>query len=799
MFIPSLIAADKAGPKEPDYTKGEKLEGKCISWNLGPIGAIGNIWSTGSVDVSSKTRTIQIHEILKDSPAVGKLERGDVILGVISPSLPAGVKNKLFTDNAPKMLSHAITEAEKAKNAGKLTLNVWRKGKTIPVTITLQVMGSYSTTAPYRCQKTDKIIENAVQSILKNGSLDPLQRRRNMLTASLNGLALLATGDKKHLKLVGNFVKRMDEKSPDDYKKTRAWFLAYQNLLACEYYLLTKDPGALPVIKKLSNVIAGGRSGVGTWSHGIADLKQNDGKPFGIACAYGAMNQISATCAMSLVLAQKCGLNTELINTAVNKSTAFLRFYSDKGCLPYGDHVPGKVHDNNGSSSHAAVLFNIMQDKEAADFFSRMSLGAKNDRERGHTGPFFSRLWGPLGAAVGGHYSTMEFDKITRWRHELQRRHDGSFIYQFSLKKEDKGKYRNWDTTGARLLEYCLPRKQLYITGKGGTKVEDFSRADAAEIAKASELSAKGKSAPELLKLLNHWSPLVRKRAAIELGDQKINVVDKLISMLSSEDKYSRYGACIALQYAGMASEAALKHILTQSLNAKSMTERYYAIQAVNYNSKYKEHGLTPIVHKAIPKLIDMVCQDYPDEFRTWTRNYATYALFSKGMLNKERWQQIPQDKRLIVVRKVLKVDDGGARSAMSNIYKSLNKYEIATLLPDIYTGLKKPAPSGVMFNKAVRSNGLRVLAQNHIIEGLQAGMDYLFEYGHGGYARRMSGVGAIKYYGQHLPKEFVDKLEKTVKPRGGMKNDFKFMRTTPKPKLISLEDFVKQNSANFK
>ena len=131
--------------------------------------------------------------------------------------------------------------------------------------------------------------------------------------------------------------------------------------MACEYYLCTKDKGAIPTIEKLSGVIAGGRSGVGTWSHGIADLKQNDGKPFGIPCAYGAMNQITITCALSLALAQKCGIRIELIDTAVKISAAFLRFYVNKGCLPYGDHVPGRVHDNNGSSSHAAIMFQYLR------------------------------------------------------------------------------------------------------------------------------------------------------------------------------------------------------------------------------------------------------------------------------------------------------------------------------------------------------------------------------------------------------------------------------------------------------
>ena len=99
------------------------------------------------------------------------------------------------------------------------------------MTIMLPVMGDYSSNSPYNCSKTDKLIRGAVEAIIKGESLAALKRHRNNLTASLNGLALLATGDKKHWKLVGDHVKRMNTKSADEYKKTRAWFLSYMNLL----------------------------------------------------------------------------------------------------------------------------------------------------------------------------------------------------------------------------------------------------------------------------------------------------------------------------------------------------------------------------------------------------------------------------------------------------------------------------------------------------------------------------------------------------------------------------------------
>ena len=127
---------------------------------MGPTGAIGNIWGRGTGDPTVNTRMIQIREVLPETPAAGVLEQEDVILGVISPA-PSGSDRSggRFDSDARKVLSAAITEAEKETNGGKLVLNVWRKGKTMPATLTLPVKGTYSASAPWDCEKTSVIID----------------------------------------------------------------------------------------------------------------------------------------------------------------------------------------------------------------------------------------------------------------------------------------------------------------------------------------------------------------------------------------------------------------------------------------------------------------------------------------------------------------------------------------------------------------------------------------------------------------------------------------------------------------
>ena len=133
IFCSNIIAKEKAPPKEPDYRKGEGLDNKFSYWNLGSIGVHGYVWGNGtSTETSRNARMIKIKEHHKDSPSIGKLEKEDVIMGVDFPKLASTyIKNGLFHDNAPKVLSYAITEAEKPANNGRLVLNVWRKGKNI--------------------------------------------------------------------------------------------------------------------------------------------------------------------------------------------------------------------------------------------------------------------------------------------------------------------------------------------------------------------------------------------------------------------------------------------------------------------------------------------------------------------------------------------------------------------------------------------------------------------------------------------------------------------------------------------
>lgn len=67
-----------------------------------------------------------------------------------------------------------------------------------------------------------------------------------------------------------------------------------------------------------------------------------------------------------------------------------------------------------------------------------------------------------------------------------------------------------------RLMQHCLPRRVLYITGKVDSCIPPFTVAEVKETLDAATFHPKGLSVQELLAALGHWSLVVRQSAAQE-------------------------------------------------------------------------------------------------------------------------------------------------------------------------------------------------------------------------------------------------------------------------------------------
>jgi hypothetical protein len=703
--------AARGKPPVPDLTQGGAKDDK-HDWNLGPTGARGWIWAWKLETTDS--RQIRITKVDKGSPADGVLEVGDVILG-------AG--GKPFAEDARKAFGRAVTEAETHQGKGILKLIRWRGGKQQQVQIRLPVLGTYSDTAPFGCTKSQKILDAGCRHIAAHmkGGID----------GKINALALLASGKKQYAALVRDYARKA---APPDLKLKLyggggmvAWHWGYANLFLTEYYLATGDKAVLPAIREYAINIANGQSGVGSWGHGMAWPDVNQGKLHGSLGGYGALNQAGLVCHLSMVLARKCGVKDKAVQEAIGRANRFFGFYIGKGAIPYGDHRPGwQVHDDNGKNSIAAVLFDLQGQREGTRFFSRMTVASYGERERGHTGNYFSFLWGPLGANRAGPAAAAAFLKQQRWYYDLARRWDGSFPYQGGAAAAGgEHKYGNWDCTGAYLLAYALPLRRLYLTGKGTSPDNALAGTDLAAVVEDGRgfsswhtgiepYRAKGKQ--PLLKHLQSWSPAVRHRAAQALAEKGDDVVRPLVSMLGAADLNTRYGACQALgALKGRAASAV--GALTGALAHRDLWLRIqasYALSSIGGPSR-----------GAAPDMLRLALRDDASDPRQFMQRYLAFCLFYPGgalrMVGLLARDLEGVDRRLLypAVERLLTNDDGRARGAVGSVYKQLTYEEIQPLLPAILRAIEEPAPSGVMFASGIRLQGLELLARHRVKEGM--------------------------------------------------------------------------------
>lgn len=708
-------------PLPLDFTRGDG-RGESRDMNLGPTGARG--WIQSRDLATSAARQILVTSVEEGSPADGRLATDDVILGIRSTP---------FETDARKALAAAIRQAETAEGEGRLRLLRWRGGDTDTVTITLPVLGSYSPSAPFDCEKSENIVNAAAEYIVANGM-------REGLNGCINALGLLATGQKKYVPAVKAFAMALETEDVG----MPSWNLGYANLLLTEYYLATGDADVLPRIRAVSRTIAGGQSRMGTLGHGFAIPET------GVLAGYGAVNQCSLSAMVSLALARTCGVTDAAIERALERAATFFRYYIDKGAIPYGDHTPYMdTHDNNGVCSSAAVFFDLIDHEPGARFFSRMATASYGIRESGHTGHFWSHLWAAPGVNRAGEPAAAAFLNELWWYFELERRWDGGFGYQAAPGSNGDSTW-GWDCTGARLLTYALPRRALFLTGRGMTAEDRLTGAALQATIEAGRGVSWGnrktvydeRSRDELFRLLASWSPIVRHRAALSLGKQPGSATQQLMELYRTGDTDQKLGALAALQQQCERAAVAVP-LLTKLLTHEESSTRIAAIHALE--------GIGQPARPAVPEMLRVAQMTFPDDPRNLTRRNLGSVLFSDALLDLDA---VDRQALFAAVRDLIRVDDGRARGHVAWLYTQLSFEELQPLLPDILWAVENPSPSGIMFAAGIRDAGLKLLSDNRVEEAIPLLARYARDQQQWGSQKRIVQIMAmLENYGAHAQR----------------------------------------------
>jgi len=780
-----------AGPVDLTKTTPPKTSN---SYNLGPTGAMGWMHVEGGMTV--KARQILITSVEKGSPSDGALLVGDVILGAFGKS---------FARDARKAFGLAIGRAE-AKD-GALPLIVWRKGGRRTVSLKLEPMGAYSDTSPYNCPKARKILDQGLAVIAKNVN--------DQNRFPINQLALLASGRPEYMKLVRASARAMAAGTPEvealwkaaNHNGKHTWSFGYKNIFLTEYYLATGDKSVLGAIKAYTVSIARGQGRYGTWGHGLFGAGR-DGKLHGPIPPYGPVNQAGLPCFVSMVLARKCGIEDPELDAAIARSNRFFGNYVGKGAIPYGEHRPGAVHDDNGKTSIAAMAFALQGRRTETQFFSKMVTASYESREWGHAGSGFSHVWGPIAANCGGPRAMAAFMKEMRWYHDLVRRWDGAFVYVPVGGGGVAGSYRSvFNSTGSHMLGYAAPLRKLYITGRDAHKENWLGDKDIAEAVEAErwlgDNAHSKRTIKHLLAGLSKWSPLDRARSAAELGRRKENVLPQLLAMLESRKVNDRLGAVIALgQLRGRAVPAL--DAIAGMLNDEDRWVRVQAAEALR--------TIGPAAKPVLPQMLKAASVKDKTDPMEFGVGALAYALFYPGGSYGPRGilagsiAEIDKKSLYPAIRAVATNPDSHARGCLRSTYKLITMEDVKALAPEFYSSVRDMAPANTMFSKGVRLAGVQAMARLRIEEGMHLAIMLinLRQWGRN-YVTAVSLDILKQYRGAARPvlpdlkklkvqwrkERRADWVKKADELIAGIEND-----KNP-PKLISLKQYLGKNNAS--
>jgi Family of unknown function (DUF6288)/HEAT repeats len=711
----------------PDLTKDAQTVDRKETYNLGATGLRGWIYTkaANNLDAAQGRTTLASRQILVThvgaaSPADGVVKVDDVILGV---------DGKPFSDDARKSFALAIQQAETKARDGVLKLTVWRAGQTQDLSLKLAVMGTYSDTAPYKCDKSKLILENAIKVLEK-------EKMATNWTGSIQALALLSTGKPEYLPKLREFAHTLAKTDIDPNKKPvgstwgDTWNMGYRLIFLCEYYMVTNDQEILPAIEKSALQLTRGQSMYGTFGHGFAALTK-DGKFNGSVPPYGPVNMAGLPANLGIVLAKKCGVKNPEIDQAIIRAAGFFGYFTDKGSIPYGEHEPWPYHENNGKNSLTAVMFAAMGNKpKETEFFARMATAGYPSREYGHTGQGFSYLWSALGAAAGGPETTAAFFRMSSWHYDLVRRSDGSFTYDGAEQygaghTHDNTYYGNSSYNGLSpastyVLTYSLPLKKLIITGRDANSKSWLNKQEAEATVAAGRFDLDRRDWPpaKLITAFGNWSPIVRSWAAQELATrpEAKTMVPELIKLAESGDPHQIQGACETL---GLINNPDALPVIVKQLSHPDRWVRYKAAEAV----RKMGGNAKPVIEDILKALVTTSEPSSPIRWEdpvAIAHGQLAAAVFSGPL--RDELSKVDPKLRNQAIRAVSTNPDGMARATLEHCFQNqLTEEDVIALAPVILAAVESPSPADTMFNNGIRMAGLKALTKYHFEEGIAA------------------------------------------------------------------------------
>lgn len=413
---------------------------------LGPIGA------TGIEARIYKGVTVTVEASQPNTPAAGKFDQGDVILGVNGAALKG--RNPLV------VLGSALTEAEATDGVLTFVVKPAGDGAVKKVSVKIPVLGAYSETFPLKCAKSAKIIKRAAEFYSGEDRL-----KQHTFLDALACLFLLSTGDDAYVPRVKDYFSQFLAK--DGRVRgigDHSWHNGYNGVACAEYYLRTGDKSVLPILQYYCDDARDRQHyGVG-WGHWGGEV--NPAYEAGGGMQHAAGNQMLLT----LVLGKLCGVDVD-DKTLLGSLGHWYRF-AGHGAIPIADQRYWAAHLRSaGRDGATACVMQIARHangdvtiyRKAQEYLTMSALTSWPDRAYN-----WELYWHSIAGAMMTEYDADLYHITARrfqWRYDLGRDAAGGFFHP--------GGHDSLDSTEAGIslaLAYTAPLRKLQINGAARSK-----------------------------------------------------------------------------------------------------------------------------------------------------------------------------------------------------------------------------------------------------------------------------------------------------------------------------------------
>ncbi len=424
-------------------------------------------------------KALQVMYVFEGTPAFGKLQKGDRIVGAnghpfVTPH-KFGYGMGKFGYEGPMMdLGNALEESQ-GKLGGRLVLDVVRGGEDRKVEMRLTTKyGAYSPTYPFHCKKSDVIFKEICGYLRKEQHRDGFWSDRPHINAYA-ALTLLSSGDPADLPAVKRCVMKMG-RSLDGVIRPGGlpvWEYSLYGITLGEYYLATREEWVVPEMEKINRWLvkaqhpATGPPGEerhipGGFGHAPHFVGGQNG--------YGSFNIVTAQAMIAWDLFARCGLSIDTDRFAA--AHTFIAKGTNKiGYVWYADAVGGAGYADMGRTGASAVAHYLYPlPNEGYKAFALHNARCIGEHPLTfpdtHGCPLLGMAWTAPGAAIDPQ-SFRQLMDYNRWSFSLAQCPDGTFYYQPNRDNntQDYVAAPRLSATAATGLVLAIKEHRLQITG----------------------------------------------------------------------------------------------------------------------------------------------------------------------------------------------------------------------------------------------------------------------------------------------------------------------------------------------